>query len=300
MKVLVTGALGFIGSNIAERLVSEGHEVTALDNLHTGNEVNIAKIKEKVRVVKMNSGDVAKIGERFDAIVHQGVYSSSPMYRKSPERVSEAIGEWISILEYARKTSCKLVFASSSSLYNGNTPPFREDMEIKVTDLYTEARYSMERLAQLYADFYSFDVIGLRYFSVYGPHEKSKGEYANLITQFLWNMKAGKRPIVYGDGKQSRDFVYVDDVVRATMLAMDRSGHDIFNVGTGKSTELNEVISKLNSKLGANLAPSYEENRIMNYLPHTLADTTKARAKLGFTAKVGIDEGIERLIKEYK
>src|SRR5208283_50890 len=189
MKILVTGGLGFIGSNICERLVKDGHEVIALDNMHTGNEANIAKIKGELRFIKAEAGDVGKFEEKFDAIIHEGIYSSSPMYRKDSQLVSRAIGQWISVLEYAKKNGCKLVYASSSSMYNGNKPPYREDMQIKVTDLYTEARYAMERLAELYNDFYGVKSIGLRYFSVYGPHEESKKDFANLITQFLWKMK---------------------------------------------------------------------------------------------------------------
>ncbi len=330
MKVLVTGGLGFIGSNIAERLVSDGHEVSVLDNMHTGSESNIESARREITVQKRNSGDIASIGERFEAVLHQGVYSSSPMYKENPHLTATAIDEWISILEYARKTGCKIVFASSSSLYNGNNPPHREDMQIRVTDYYTEARYAMERLAKLYADLHGVSSVGLRYFSVYGPHERSKGKYANLITQFLWERKEEKRPLILGDGLQSRDFVYVDDVVEANMLALkweggNGGGHEggagigsargesgraetgtaeagtaeIFNVGTGKGTDLNSVVALLNSKLGTDIEPRYEPNRIKNYVSYTLADTHKAQVKLGFASSVGVEEGVERLIRYY-
>jgi UDP-glucose 4-epimerase len=299
MKILVTGALGFIGSNIAERLVREGHEVHALDNLHTGSESNVEAIHGKIRIYKKNAGNIASLGEKFDAILHQGIYSSSPMYRENPHLTAKALDEWISILEYTRKNECRLVFASSSSLYNGNAPPHREDMSIMVTDFYTEGRYAVERIARLYSDLYGVSSVGLRYFSVYGPHERAKGRYANLITQFLWEMKAGRQPVILGDGTQSRDFIYVEDVVGANLLALEYKGTDIFNVGTGKGTTLNEVVSLLNSKLGTGTEPSYEPNRIKNYVQHTLADTKKAKAKLGFSAKIGLEEGVERLITHY-
>ncbi len=299
MKILVTGALGFIGSNITERLVREGHEVTALDNLHTGSEENVSSVKNKIKIVKASSGDIAKMDERFDAILHQGVYSSSPMYKDNPHLVSKALDEWISILEYARKNDTKLVFASSSSLYNGNNPPHKEDMPILVKDYYTEARYAMERMAKLYSDLYGVQSVGLRYFSVYGPHEKSKGKYANLITQFLWEMKAGKQPVILGDGKQTRDFVYVDDVVEANLLALNHKKHDIFNVGTGKSVTLTDMAALLGKKLNSPIKPKYEPNRIKNYVQHTLADTKKAESLLGFKANVSLEDGIGRLIKFY-
>lgn len=222
------------------------------------------------------------------------------MYRKDPQLVGKALSQWISVLEYCRIKGCKLVYASSSSLYNGNLPPYKEDMTIKVTDLYTEARYAMERMAELYHDFYGVKSVGLRYFSVYGPHEEAKKDFANLITQFMWKMKKGERPLILGDGKQSRDFIYVDDVVEANMLALKSGKHGIFNVGTGAATSLNDVIAKLNSQLGTNIEPIREPNRIKNYVAHTQADTSKAKAELGFRASVKLDDGIARLIASYK
>ncbi len=300
MRILVTGALGFIGSNLTERLVAEGHEVTALDNLHTGKEENVSAVKSKIKILKMSSGEIAKAGSGFDAIFHQGVYSSSPMYKENPLLTAKVLEEWIAVLEYVRKNDrTKLVFASSSSLYNGQEPPHREDMDIKVTDFYTEGRYAMERLSHLYSDLYGVRSVGLRYFSVYGPHERSKGKYANLVTQFLWDLKAGKRPVILGDGTQTRDFVYVGDVVEANLAAVRYDKHDIFNVGTGMSTSLNDVMAMLNKKLGIDVKPVYEPNRIKNYVAHTKADTSKAATMLKFKARVRLEEGADRIIEYY-
>jgi UDP-glucose 4-epimerase len=289
MKILVTGALGFIGSNLAERLVEEGHEVTALDNMHTGSESNIERIRQKVRVVKKGSGEIASLGERFDAVFHEGVYSSSPMYKENPHLTAKVLDEWISIFEYSRKSGCMLVYASSSSIYNGNKPPHKEDMPVHITDFYTEGRYAMERVAKLYDDFYGVKSVGLRYFSVYGPNERSKGRFANLITQFLWEMKEGKSPLILGDGSQTRDFTYVGDVVDANMLALKYGKSGVFNVGTGKSVTLNETVALL----------TYKPNQIKNYVQHTLSDTHLAKKELGFTAKVGIEVGVRKLIEHY-
>lgn len=299
MKILVTGAMGFIGSNISERLVRDGHEVSCLDNMHTGAEANIEPIRAKVKVHRKSAGEIASIGETFDAIIHQGVYSSSPMYKENPHLTAKVLDEWVSILEFVRKNPCRLVYASSSSLYNGNAPPHHEGMDIKVTDFYTEGRYAMERVARLYCDFYGVKSVGLRYFSVYGPNERAKGKFANLITQFLWDMKAGKAPIILGDGNQTRDFVYVDDVVEANLLAMKFGETGVFNVGTGKNTSLNEVVSLLNSKLGTSINAEYRPNTIKNYVRDTQADTNKAESALGYLAKTGLDEGVGKLIRHY-
>lgn len=298
MKILVTGGLGFIGSHITEHLVKEGHDVTVLDNLHTGSEENIAAIKNKIKIIRGRAVEVKNIKECFDVIFHEGIYSSSPMYKENPYLIAEVIEDFIALLEYARAKGAKIVFSSTSSLYSGLNPPHREDMAIRVTDLYTEARLWMERLAELYHTLYGVRVIGLRYFSVYGPHEKSKGKYANLISQFLWAMRKGEAPVIYGDGSQTRDFVYVDDVVEANMLVAKSSvDFGIFNVGTGKATSINDMVMLLNKKLGTNIKPKYIENPVKNYVQHTLADTSKAEKILGFKAKVNLEEGIERLLK---
>ncbi|HDO41405.1 MAG TPA: NAD-dependent epimerase/dehydratase family protein, partial [Candidatus Bathyarchaeota archaeon] len=216
---------------------------------------------------------------------------------REPHLVGKAINEAITILEYARKNKCKIVYASTSSLYNGNPIPYKEDMPIYVTDYYTECRYAIERLAKLYNSLFNVKSVGLRLFSVYGPKEKYKGEYANIVSQFLWLMERDEPPIIFGDGSQTRDFIYVKDVVEAFMLAAEKEfNYEIFNVGTGVAYSFNEVVDLINRLLGKNIKPIYKPNPIKNYVYHTLADTTKAEKILGFKAKVSLEEGIKNLI----
>ncbi len=298
MKILVTGGLGFIGSNIVKRLVLDGHEITILDNKNTGNEKNVENLRGKIRVVIGRGKEISKMKEKFDVIFHEGVYSSTPMYRKDPYLTAEVIEDFIAILEYAKENKTRLVWASSSSVYNGVKPPQKEDATILVTDFYTEARLAMERLAELYHKLYGVKSIALRYFSVYGPHEESKGQYANLISQFLWAAQKGEAPVVYGDGSQTRDFTYVDDVVEANMLAMKSNiEFGIFNVGGGKSVTINEMINVLGKVLGKEIKPRYVENPIKNYVEYTLAETSKAQKIIGFKAKVSLEEGIKKLVE---
>ncbi|MBN2478043.1 NAD-dependent epimerase/dehydratase family protein [Candidatus Micrarchaeota archaeon] len=299
MKIISTGAAGFIGSNLTKRLVNEGHQVLAVDNMHTGSEENLKGID--VELMKCDSGEVEKWGSfEPEAIFHNGIYSSSPMYVQNPYLTSKVIDEFLHILEYARKNDAKVVYASSSSVYNSIKPPHKEEMVPLVKDFYTEARYPMDRLGILYNEFYGIQVTGLRYFSVYGPNEKSKGKYANLISQFLWAIKKGEKPVVYGDGNQTRDFTYVDDVVEANILSMDKGISGVFNVGTGKYITINNMIKLLNEKMGTNLEPEYVENPIKNYVYETQADVEKAREVLGFEAKVKLEEGIEKLVEHYR
>lgn len=301
MKILVTGAMGFIGSNLTEKLVADGHEVTALDNLHTGNENNLNSVKDKVKMVKEPAGFVEKMEEKFDAVLHQGVYSSSPMYKENPHLTSTVMDEMISILEYCRKNDSKLVYASSSSVYNGHAPPHHEGMEIKVADYYTEGRYAMERVGELYHKLYGIPIIALRYFSVYGPHEEYKKQFANLITQFLWEARKGKNPVVFGDGNQTRDFTYVTDIVEANLLGMNSDvKYGVYNAGTGRAVTINEMIKILGEKLGKEIQTEYIENKIKNYVQHTGADPSKAEKELGFKAKVSLEDGIKMQVEHYK
>ena len=297
MEIIVTGGCGFIGSNLVESLINERHSVNVFDNMNTGNPNNLKGLEAKIF-----SEPYSKIGslvQKPDMIFHLGIPSSSPMYRNNPELVGEAINDAITVFEYAKKKECKIVYASSSSLYNGNKPPYREDMPIYVTDYYTECRYSIERLAKLYNTLYGVKSIGLRFFSVYGPREKYKGKYANIITQFLWAMLKDEQPVIFGDGNQTRDFIYVGDIVKALMLAMKKDfEYEIFNVGTGVAYSFNQIIDSLNELIGKNIKPIYKPNPIKNYVKDTLADTAKAEKMLGFKAKTTLKDGIAQLIQE--
>lgn len=295
MKALVTGGAGFIGSNLVEAIIDE-YEVTVLDNFHTGSMSNLDLVRKEVKVIKGSCNDCLAFNLSPDVIFHLGIPSSSPMYKSNPFLVGEAINDMIAIMELAKRSGTKkVVFASSSSLYNGLPTPHKEDASILVTDYYTEARLGIERVAELYHDLYGIDYAALRFFSVYGPHERAKGSYANMISQFLWTMQAGQPPVIYGDGTQTRDFTYVKDVTQAMVMAAQK-GTGVYNLGTGKSYSFNHVVDLLNHKLGTNLTPVYRENPIRNYVKFTQADTSKMKA-LGFEAKWSLDEGIEQIIK---
>jgi len=297
MKILVTGGAGFIGSNLVEELVRE-NSVIVLDNFHSGNLENLKKEKDKIEFIEGSCNNISKLRlPKVDIIFHLGIPSSSPMYKQNPLLVGEAINGNISVFEYAKKEKVnKVIFASSSSLYNGLKPPHTENMDVKVTDYYTEARLGIERIAKLYNVLFGIKSAGLRFFSVYGPKEKSKGKYANIVSQFLWEMETGKAPIIYGDGKQTRDFVYVKDVIQACLLLMKKDfEYEIFNVGTENAHSFNDVVDILNHKLNSNLKPIYIEMPVKNYVDHTLADTKKIKS-LGYKSEYSLEEGIDEII----
>lgn len=307
MKILVTGGAGFIGSNLVEELVKE-HSIVVLDNFHTGSYQNLENVKNQITIINCSCDNIFRLdtlNTDIDIIFHFGIPSSSPMYKENPLFTGKAINGTISIFEFAKKHKIeKIIYASSSSLYSGINPPatgHREDMNIRVTDYYTEARLAIERIAKLYNILHGIRSVGLRFFSVYGPGERYKGQYANIITQFLWDMKEGKSPIIYGDGKQQRDFTYVKDVVDACTLLANRLNldsninHGIFNVGTGTSKSFNNIVEILNYKLGTGIRPVYINMPIKNYVDRTLADITEIK-RLGYKPKYSIEQGIDELI----
>ena len=297
MSTLVTGGAGFIGSNLVEELAAAGEDVVVLDNMHTGSPDNLEGLEGRFKLIQASCNDLPGMDLHPEKIYHLGIPSSSPMYKKNPYLVGEALNGFTAVFELARKSRSRVVYASSSSLYNGLLPPHHEDMTIQVADYYTEARLAMERMAELYKQLYDVSSAGMRFFSVYGPKEKAKKQYANMVSQFLWEMQEGKTPLIFGDGSQTRDFTYVKDVVRALQLAMKSDYHGIMNVGTGKAHSFNDVIEILNKKIGSDARPKYMENPIKNYVLHTLADTSKAEREIGFKAHIALEDGIEAIIK---
>ena len=299
MRVLVTGGAGFIGSNLVEDLLASGMDVVVLDNFTTGSRENLEGLSGNLRIIEGSCLELQNLDLSPQAIYHLGIPSSSPMYKRDPLLVGEAINGMIAVLELAKKTGARVVYASTSSLYSGQTPPHREEMEVFVTDYYTEARFAMERMAELYGKLFGVRAVGMRFFSVYGPHEAAKKKYANIVTQFLWEMMAGRAPVIYGDGTQTRDFVYVRDVVSALQLAMASDYAGALNVGTGKSYSFNAVAEILAGEMGLDLKAEHVDNPIKNYVRDTLADTTKAEEVLGFRARYSLDEGIGELLRCY-
>ena len=296
MSTLVTGGAGFIGSNLVEELLAAGEDVVVLDNMHTGSPGNLEGLKGSLKLIKASCNDLPGLDLHPEKIYHLGIPSSSPMYKNNPYLMGEAINGFTAVFELAKKCGARVVYASSSSLYNGLVPPHREDMTIRVSDYYTEARLAMERIAELYRGLYGISSAGMRFFSVYGPKEEAKKQYANMVSQFMWQMQKKETPVIFGDGTQTRDFTNVRDVVRALRSGMQSDYHGILNVGTGKAYSFNDVIEILNQKLGTRIMPKYTENPIKNYVKDTLSDTTKCREILGFSAKVSLEDGIGQLV----
>lgn len=302
MKILVTGGAGFIGSNIAEELVKLGHDVVVLDNFFMGREENLKSVIKSVTLVKGDIRDeklVSKASSNCDVIFNEAAASSSPMFFKDLRgAVSVNVDGFINVLNAARDNSARLIYASTSSIYGNNPPPLKEDMNVYPVNFYSSTKLINEHFASLFSKEYGIESVGLRYMSVYGPHEESKGMFANLVSQFLWAMQKDEQPVIYGDGSQTRDFTYVKDIVRANILAM-KSMHgsgDVFNAGSGVATSLNELVGILNKILGKKIKPKYVPNSVKNYISTQEADVSKIKKALGFETSFSLEEGIKDMI----
>ena len=302
LSVLVTGGAGFIGSNLVEHLVRDGHSVRILDNFSLGKPENLKLVK--VEVVKGDIRDyetVKNATKGVDIIFNQAAASASPMFRDDLRNaVAANVDGFVNLLNACRANDVKkLVYASTSSVYGNNKPPLREDMNLLPVNFYASTKLLNEHLAVLFSVQYGLETVGFRYMSVYGPHEKSKGIYANLVSQFLWSMQKGEQPVIYGDGNQKREFTYVADVVQANILAMNmkkKMGSEIFNVGTGKSVSLNGVVELLNKLLGTSIKPKYVKNTVKNYIFTQLSDITKIRKVLGYEPKYSLESGLKEIL----
>jgi len=185
-------------------------------------------------------------------------------------------------------------------MYGSVEPPHREDMGEKPTNRYSASKIARELYADVYAD-KGLDITGIRYFSVYGPREKSKGRFANIISQFLWSMLDDESPKVFGDGEQTRDFTFVKDIARANILAAEKGeSGQYYNIGTGKETSFNTVVDKLNEELGKDIEPEKVENPIKNYVRRTKADFSRAKEDLGYEPEYSFEEGLKETVEYYR
>ena len=303
MKILLTGGAGFVGSNIVEN-ICEDHDVIVLDDLTFGNKKNVDDYG--VEFVKGSIMDVTllnKLCKQCDYVFHNAAMSSSPMLKEQPKLGMEVnmIG-FMNVMKAASDNGVKkIIYASTSSMYNGNPLPFSETQPITAKTFYEASFRTREIVAQTYYYENNLSSVGLRYFSVYGPKELHKGQYANNISQFLWDMMASKSPLIYGDGTQRRDFTFVHDVVSANILAMTSNiDFGIFNVGTGLGTNFNDVVALINKILDTRIEPKYIENPLKNYVRDTIADLSLIAKSLGYKPQWTLENGIKFLVDYYR
>ncbi len=303
MKYLVTGGAGFIGSNIVDRLVSAGEEVRVLDDFSTGKRENIEHNLDKIEFIEGSITDfevVKEAVEGIDYVLHQAALPSVPRSVADPITSNRAnIDGTLNVLVAARDAGVKrVVFAASSSAY-GDTPrlPKSEDMPPNPLSPYALTKLAGEQYCTIFYKIYGLETVSLRYFNVFGPRQDPSSQYAAVVPKFIEKMLAGEKPIIYGDGHQTRDFTYVSNNVEANLLACTAPnvGGEVINIACGESYSLLELVNCINKILGTSIEPIFEPERPGD-VKHSLADITKAEKLLGFKPLVGFEEGLKAVI----
>ena len=297
---LVTGGAGFIGSHLSSALVARGHRVRVVDSLITGFERNLQP------GVEFTNGDLAEPAvanaavQGVDYVLHQAAIPSVPRSVKNPRESHRAnVDGMLNILLAARDAGVKrVVFAGSSSVYGDQpTLPKREDMPTKPMTPYALQKMVSEQYGQMFTRLYGLEVVTTRYFNVFGPRQDPGSPYSGVISLFIKALLDGTRPVIYGDGGQTRDFTFVSNVVDGVRRAAEAPGvgGEVFNVATGGRVSLNELLATLKKIIGSDVEPIYQEGR-MGDVRDSQADIAKAERLLGYRPAVTLEEGLRQTV----
>ncbi len=304
-NVLVTGGAGFIGSNLTEALLRAGHLVRVLDNFSTGKKENLI-FEEAYPFLDVVEGDICDLKtcrramERIEYVFHQAALPSVQRSVEDPVGSNEAnVKGTLNILIAARDGGARrVIYAASSSAY-GDTPtlPKKEEMIPNPLSPYALQKFIGEQYCRLFFQLYGLETISLRYFNIFGPKQDPNSIYSAVIPRFISALLSGRSPIIYGDGEQSRDFTYIENVVDANLLAMstERTQGEVVNVACGRRVSLNQLFKILQDIIGSHIPPIYEEPR-KGDVRHSLADIGRAREVLNYSPRVGIEEGLRRTV----
>jgi UDP-glucose 4-epimerase len=308
-QFLVTGGAGFIGSNIVEALVARGDRVRVIDNLSTGKTANLAPLGDRVEFIQADLIDAAAVARAVagvDCIFHEAALASVPRSVEAPLDTNQAcVTGTVTLLDAARKAGVRrVVYAASSSAYGDQPTSSKRETDLPAPiSPYGAAKLAAEIYCQAFYATYKLETVCLRYFNVFGPRQDPDSPYSAVIPLFITALLSGRRPVIYGDGEQSRDFTFVANVVDGNLLAADAPAEKVagrvINVANGRSTSLLVLIDELNRLLGTNVKPRHEPARIGD-VRESLADITQARACLGYEPRIGFDEGLKRSIDYYR
>ncbi len=306
MTALVTGGAGFIGSHLTEALCGRGIAVTVLDNLLLGAESNLARIKGDLTVLKGDICDRAVLSKAVqgkDWVFHSAAYPSVPYSIEHPELTNKInLDATVALLaECAAAGVRRVVFSSSSSVYGDRAEVARESDPVHPLSPYALQKLASEQYVRLFSELRGVPGTALRYFNVFGPRQSFSSPYSGVIARFCMTLLEGKRPIIFGAGEQSRDFVSVHDVVEANLLAAENefAVGRVFNIGTGISTTVLELLNTLKGIIGSDVEPEFQPRR-MGEIQFSCADISSAEQHLGFRPKLSLEEGLRETLDFYR
>jgi UDP-N-acetylglucosamine/UDP-N-acetyl-alpha-D-glucosaminouronate 4-epimerase len=307
---LVTGGAGFIGSHIAARLLRDGDRVRVLDNLATGRRENLVPLREAGERFEWLEGDIRDLEtcrracEGVEYVFHQAALASVPRSIERPaDSASVNVSGTVNVLAAAREAGVRRVVSASSSSVYGDTPtlPKHEEMPPAPLSPYAASKLAAEQFSRVFSITMGLPTVSLRYFNVFGPRQDPNSQYAAVIPRFIQALLEGKRPVVYGDGHQSRDFTYIDNVVEANLCAArsaNGSGEAV-NIACGDRFSLLTLLDELGRILGRKPDPEFLPPRVGDVL-HSQASIEKARQLLGFRPGTGFEEGLRRTVEHYR
>lgn len=306
-RYLITGGAGFIGSNIVEELARRGEEVIVLDDLSTGRASNLDAFLADITFIEgdiRNGETVAGALEGVDYVLHQAALASVPRSIENPVLVHDVnVNGTLTMLERSRIAGVKcFVYAASSSAYgDSEILPKIEEMQPRPLSPYAVSKLVGEHYCSVFSNVYGLPTVSLRYFNVFGPRQDPTSHYAAVVPIFISRLLEGRRPTIYGDGEQSRDFTYVKNVVDANLLAA-RSGTaegQMVNIACGSKYTVNDLYARIKALVGGGEEPAYEEPRPGD-VKHSQADVTKARELFGFSCSVSFEEGLKKTVEWYQ
>jgi len=307
MRYIVTGGAGFIGSSLADRLAADDHDVVIIDDLSSGRRENIEHLLDHPRVtfVVGSITDLDLLLDVFvgaDGIFHQAAIASVPRSVADPLETNEVnVTGTVNLLWAAKECGVPAVVAASTSAIYGNSPVFpkEESMTPEPLSPYAVSKLAGEHYGRVFSDLYGIRTVFLRYFNVYGPRQDPNSEYAAVIPKFITRLLEDRPPIIYGDGEQTRDFIFVADVVRANIMAMESSASGVFNIAGGSRISLNQLASILSTVTGVNHRPVYEPPRAGD-VRDSVAAISSAREAFGFSPAYTLDDGLRETVAWFR
>jgi UDP-glucose 4-epimerase len=301
MKYIITGGAGFIGSHIAEALAGK-HEVVVIDNFFSGKQENLIEFSDCVQIIRGSITDLPSLRKAFneaDGIFHLAAIASVARSVDNPVATHETnLTGTLNVLLAARDCGVKKVVFSSSSAVYGDEPslPKHENLPPFPLSPYAVSKLASEYYCRVFSELFGVKTVSLRYFNVFGPRQDPLGEYAAVIPKFITNLLNNKPPLIFGDGKQTRDFVYVKDVVQANIRAMQNEATGTFNIGSGKSTDLNTLAKSIAEIMKVSLQPVYEKPRSGD-IRNSVSDITAAHKAFGYQVRYSLDKGLSETIQ---